>query len=315
MKEEQPTPLFEIPKKKLGKTPSKALKSRLPDDIESFKLKGKPEIRFPEVGLDTQNILDVLYTGNVKDIRTEFENLGFMGDLRPYTKANLLTLYETYIGLTGSGRYRGGVSKKSKAKKRQALAQQALAITPAPTTAPTINVGDPELIDEEDPEADIRKNEVIAGKVDSDLTETSNMEDSTPSQTYIAKANELMISLIQFLGRTTVLYITKIKKNLNYLDEDQIKLIVENYTKLKPNLEMLKYYKNEGGAIIKETIYKQLTKETLELFNQINDSIRNVKKIKNYNIFSGAGMNKYKGGYFIQSDNPFIRHSTTKRFL
>jgi hypothetical protein len=99
------------------------------------------------------------------------------------------------------------------------------------------------------------------------------------------------------------------------MDEDQIKIIVDNYTKLKPNLDKLNYYKNTGGALIKETLYNQLTKETLGLYNEINDSIRNVKKIKNYTIFSGAGMNQYRGGYFIQSDNPFIMHTTTKRFL
>lgn len=208
---------------------------------------------------------------------------------------------------TGAGRYRGGAKKKGRPKKQP--------ITSIPTTPPIINIGDAEYIEEEDPEADIKKNEKEAEKLDELLVETVNIEDSTPSQTYIAKANELTTGLIQFLGRTTVLYITRIKKNLNYLDEDQIKLIVDNYTKLKSNLDKLLYYKNTGGALIKETLYSQLTKETLGLYNEINDSIRNIKKVKNYTIFSGAGMNQYKGGYFIQSDNPFIMHTTTKRFL
>jgi hypothetical protein len=217
---------------------------------------------------------------------------------------------------TGAGRYRGGAKKRGRPKKQQTI--RISATTPAtatPTTPPIIDVGDPELIEEEDPEAEIRKNEKVAEKLDELLVETVNIEDSTPSQTYIAKANELTTGLIQFLGRTTVLYITRIKKNLNYMDEDQIKIIVDNYTKLKPNLDKLNYYKNTGGALIKETLYNQLTKETLGLYNEINDSIRNVKKIKNYTIFSGAGMNQYRGGYFIQSDNPFIMHTTTKRFL
>jgi hypothetical protein len=224
---------------------------------------------------------------------------------------------------TGAGMFIGGVKvKKPRGRPRKTpaitdaeeatkLIQEAL--TPKKPLA--IDAEELEYIDEEDPEAEMKKNEKEAENLDKNLVETVNIGQKTPVPEYASKAYELTISLIQFIGRTTVLYITKIKKNLNYLDEDQIKLIVENYTKLKPNLDMLQYYKDTGGAIIKETLYKQLTKETLGLYNEINDSIRNVKKVKNYTIFSGAGLDHLNGGYFIQSSNPFITHSTTKRFL
>jgi hypothetical protein len=220
----------------------------------------------------------------------------------------------------GAGMYRGGAKKRGKPKKTQAvidaeettkLVKEAL----SPEKPVAIEAEDTKYIEEEDPEAEVKTNEKVAEDVDEKLVKTVNSGQKTPVPEYASKAYELTISLIQFLGRTTVLYITKIKKNLNYLDEDQIKLIVDSYTKLKPNLEMLQYYKDTGGAIIKETLYKQLTKETLGLYNEINDSIRNIKRIKNYTIFSGAGINKLEGGYFIESSNSFIRQCLNKRFL
>ena len=277
------------------------------------------DLKIPPFGQDTSDVRDFLDIGQVLGAKRAFKNLGFESrTINKLSLGQIRQIIDAYDQgkVVGAGRYRGGAKKRGRPKKQQTI--RISATTPAtatPTTPPIIDVGDPELIEEEYPEAEIRKNEKVAEKLDDLLVETVNIEDSTPSQTYIAKANELTTGLIQFLGRTTVLYITRIKKNLNYMDEDQIKIIVDNYTKLKPNLDKLNYYKNTGGALIKETLYNQLTKETLGLYNEINDSIRNVKKIKNYTIFSGAGMNQYRGGYFIQSDNPFIMHTTTKRFL
>jgi hypothetical protein len=129
-----------------------------------------------------------------------------------------------------------------------------------------------------------------------------------------------MTNLVQFIGRTTLLYLTKIKKNLNYLDEDQVKLIYNAISKFKDNLKILKEFNNKGNALIKDTLYNQVEKETINLYNEIYNSIRNYSKMKDYTILAGSGMRNYymdpmSGGYFIQSDDPFIRHSTTKRFL
>lgn len=161
----------------------------------------------------------------------------------------------------------------------------------------------------------------VAKKLDKILVKVTNMGQNTPVPSYLSKVAELITSLIQFIGRTTSLYITRIKKNLNYLDEEQVKLIYSANELMKSKLGMLKSYSDMSGALIKQTLYKQLEKELSGLYNQINDSIRNYTKLKDYTIFSkvGAGRSfgtdRMVGGYFIQSDNPFITHSTTKRFL
>ena len=107
--------------------------------------------------------------------------------------------------------------------------------------------------------------------------------------------------------------------NLIYLDEDQVKLIYTAISKFKDNLQILKDFKNKGSALIKDTLYNQVEKETLNLYNEIYNSIRNYSTMKDYTVMAGSGMVNYmdplSGGYFIQSDSPFIRHSTTKRFL
>lgn len=168
---------------------------------------------------------------------------------------------------------------------------------------------------DEEPKDEAVANLGIAKELDTILNSVSNMGQNTPVPKYLDKVNELITNLIQFIGRTTVLYITRIKKNLNYLEEEQVKLIFDSTLKLKTNLSMLDGYKNMGGAIIKQTLYKQLVKETEGLYNEINNSIRNYNKLKDYTIFKGAGMDRLVGGYFIQSDNPFIRDTPTKRFL
>lgn len=176
-----------------------------------------------------------------------------------------------------------------------------------------------DYIEEPAPEATAKSNKKESVKLDEALTEAviSNTESKQKSEipTNLSKIYDLLTELIRFIGRTTSLYISKIKMNLNYLDEDQIKLIFDNTQLLKNNLTTISRFQDKGTAPIKDTLYKQLEKETKGLYNEVNDSIRNIKKLKNYNVFEGAGMNHYEGGYFIQSNDPFIRHSTTKRFL
>lgn len=159
---------------------------------------------------------------------------------------------------------------------------------------------------------DAKENLEAGKKLDAKLVDVVNTGPKKKAPNYFFKINELITSLIQYIGRTTVLYITRIKKNLKYLDEEQVKLIFDEIKKFNKNLDMLKEYENKAGAMIQTTLYKQLQKETLGLYNEINNSIRNASKVKDYTIFSSAGL---RGGYFIQSDDPFIRGSITKRFL
>jgi hypothetical protein len=158
-----------------------------------------------------------------------------------------------------------------------------------------------------DDDDDLSSNLKQAKKLDSLLKETERAS----SKNYITKINDLMSNLTQFVGQTNFLYISKVKKNLNFLEEDQIKAIYNEVIKLKPNLESLKT-SIDFGAIHIDTIYKNLSIETNNLYKSINDTIRNYSKLKDYRNFSGAGL---MGGYFIESDSPFIRQSTTKRYL
>jgi hypothetical protein len=101
------------------------------------------------------------------------------------------------------------------------------------------------------------------------------------------------------------------------MTEEQVKLIFNETLKLKTNLSMLDGYKNMGGALIKQTLYKQLVKETEGLYNEINNSIRNYNKLKDYTTFAGAGRSfgtDYIGG-FIESPNDFVNRTSTTRFL
>jgi len=191
------------------------------------------------------------------------------------------------------------------------------------TTEPLVLSENPEEFEPlpEQPKDNAVANLEVAKKLDKILVKLTNMGQNTPVPSYLSKVAELITSLIQFIGRTTSLYITRIKKNLNYLDEEQVKLIYNANELMKSKLEMLKSYSDMSGALIKQTLYKQLEKELSGLYNQINDSIRNYTKLKDYTIFSKVGSgrsfgtDRMVGGYFIQSDNPFITHSTTKRFL
>lgn len=161
----------------------------------------------------------------------------------------------------------------------------------------------PDVGDDDDLSGNLKQ----AKKLDSLLKETERAS----SKNYITKINDLMSTLTQFVGQTNFLYISKVKKNLNFLEEEQIKAIYNEVIKLKPNLESLKT-SIDFGAIHIDTIYKNLSIETNNLYKSINDTIRNYSKLKDYRSFNGAGL---MGGYFIESDSPFVRQSTTKRYL
>ena len=175
-----------------------------------------------------------------------------------------------------------------------------------------------ETIEDDDVKAVAVKNADVSRKLDKALRKVANTGQKSPVPSYITKIYELMTNLVQFIGRTTLLYLTKIKKNLNYLDEEQVKIIFSTIQKFKDNLAILETFKNKGGAIIKETLYNQVEKETLGLYNEINNSIRNYNKLTDYTTFAGAGRmhSRMVGGYYINnSPNQFVMKSTTKRFL
>ena len=192
-----------------------------------------------------------------------------------------------------------------------------------PVSLPDISTNvdeDEDYEDETDPIDEVKKNDESAKILDKSMKDAANVSQKSTIPGYVTKIYELMTNLVQFIGRTNVLYISRIKKNLNYLDEDQVKLIYNAISKFKDNLKILKEFNNKGNALIKDTLYNQVEKETINLYNEIYNSIRNYSKMKDYTILAGSGMRNYymdpmSGGYFIQSDDPFIRHSTTKRFL
>jgi hypothetical protein len=178
-----------------------------------------------------------------------------------------------------------------------------------------------DYVETNEPIIELKQNIKDFGKVNKSLVDTVNTNQKTPTPTYMAKVYELITNLVQFIGRTTVLFITRIKKNLSYLDEDKYTQIKNEIVKFKRNLQILKDLKYT--SLIKETLFNQVEKETVGLYNEINDSIRNFSKLKSYTSLEplkleGSGnyyMDPMLGGYFIQSDSPFITHSTTKRFL
>ena len=257
------------------------------------------------------------------------KKLGFTGEIDKIASGqtgNIKGILKSYLDenkTTGAGRrIKGGVGIKGM-KKGVRKSKTATPTTPTTSGIPTISTPvvdeEEDYEDETDPADELKKNEEIAKKLDKTLKDTANTSQRSPIPGYITKIYELMTNLVQFIGRTNVLYISRIKKNLNYLDEDQVKLIYTAISKFKDNLQILKDFKNKGSALIKDTLYNQVEKETLNLYNEIYNSIRNYSTMKDYTVMAGSGMVNYmdplSGGYFIQSDSPFIRHSTTKRFL
>jgi hypothetical protein len=285
---------------------------------------------------------------SLPDLRQSLKNLGF-SQVNPTnypTKEKCIEAFNLYkedieglkVGsvYTGSGRYRGGGPKKAKtpttpklSKKAQALLAQAQLTTPAqatpatpatPTTTPATPVESKPIILDED-EADewaddnaVEREQItnadLAKKIDKLTTAIQYTNQKSPIPAYQTKIDELMSGLVQFIGRTTVLFISKIKKNIKYLDEDLNKQIYDEIIKFKRNLEILRNYKNKSSILIKSTLYNQVEKETIGLYNEINNSIRNLSKLKNY-----TSLESLEGGYFIQSDDSFIRQSLNKRFL
>lgn len=290
-------------------------------------------IVFPEAGQFKQELKEIRKIFKDKELdskqkvekaKLELEKLGFsqLDNLNSINSIKEAIKKYEELPLQGSGRFKGGVKiAKKSSKVGQKVAKVAKTKQPKAKKQknPLVgeNVEEFDYVDDNDVEEQQKSNLGDAQKLNNSLVSAINTSQRTPIPTYISKIYELMTNLIQFIGKTTVLYISRIKKNLNYLTEEQVKLIYEAIGKFKGNLAILSQYKNKGGAIIKDTLYSQVEKETLGLYNEIYNSIRNYSKLKDYTTFAGSGMshNNLVGGYFIQSDNPFIMHSTTKRFL
>jgi hypothetical protein len=256
----------------------------------------------------------------VKELRQLMKDAGFpkvfYEDLSKKSILKNLKDWESYSPI-GSGRYRGGARKKKKAPEPvQAVPVQAVPATNAPaipaestpisgeTKEEFKNIGDVSV------EREQNSNFELAKEIQEILVEIRKIGQKSPIPVYKTKIDELMTGLIQFIGRTTVLFITRIKKNIKYLDEKLTKEIYEQISKFKYNLEILRNYKNKSAMLIKHTLYNQVEKEAIGLYNEINDGIRNYNRLKSY-----VSLEPLQGGFFIQSGNPFITHSTTKRFL
>jgi hypothetical protein len=223
----------------------------------------------------------------------------------------LLTIIERYNAGVNEGagrRLKGGAVKVKTPKKGKAKAP------PTPEEDEKIS----NALETLDPSVagQVKTNLDLSEVLDDTLITVSNAKQNTPVPAYLTKINELMTSLIQFIGRTTVLYITRILKNINYLDEEQIRLIYSSIQNFKGNLDILERNQSKGGALIKDTLYTQVKKETEGLYNIINNSIRNISKLKDYTIFSDKKLEGGYFGYFNDGDLPrFAERSPTKRFL
>ena len=287
-------------RKKKPKPPPPPRPPPPPEDIleptEQLIKDGETDIEILKESLKSENFQDedVDILQNVKDVKKFLKRYKKQQTEGKQTEGAGRRIYTGGVGIKG-------MKRKNKKTKEPLVVQE----TPEEF----------EYIEEEAPADEAKENLKSAKKLDKSLVETVNVGQKSPVPAYMTKIYELMTNLIQFIGRTTVLYITRIKKNLNYLDEEQIRLIYNAISLFKANLKILKDFKNKGGAIIKETLYTQVEKETLGLYNEIYNSILNYNKLKDYTVFKGAGMDRLVGGYFIQSDNPFIRDTPTKRFL
>jgi len=282
-------------------------------------------ITFPSKKADLTLLRDMI-DGNapIKEIRDQLFSEGFRGNnIDKLKKPAIIIILEKYESAIpqGSGRYRGGVKRAPKTpttpkiprltKKSKALLTQ---ITPTPTT-PTPTPTTPIISnDDTDGDEEVEREQItnfdVAKKLEDIMKAIQNTNQKSPLPAYQNKIDELMTGLVQFIGRTTVLFISKLKKNLKYLDEDLSKQIYDEIPKFKRNLEILRNHRNKSDKLIKYTLYDQVEKETIGLYNLINDSIRNFSKLKNY-----TSLEPLQGGYFIESSNPFIRQCLNKRFL
>ena len=323
-----------------------------PEEPEEYQ-----NITFPLKGIDVSVIDNALKSTTPTPIKRYIqilETLGFSGALLSLqTKKDIQNVINQYKlpRTKGAGRYYGGVGrpkgslnknpktppvKTPSGKKRGRPRKLALEEEAPEEEAPEEEAPEAdeplgslpveeaeeadvfETIEDDDVKAVAIKNADVSRKLDKALRKVANTGQKSPVPSYITKIYELMTNLVQFIGRTTLLYLTKIKKNLNYLDEEQVKIIFSTIQKFKDNLTILETFKNKGGAIIKETLYNQVEKETLGLYNEINNSIRNYNKLTDYTTFAGAGRmhSRMVGGYYINnSPNQFVMKSTTKRFL
>lgn len=300
-------------------------------EIQTPKSKEYLGITFPSKRVDISYLRDMINgRAPIKDVRELFIDEGFTGDDIAKIKApqiiQILNKYESEY--RGSGRYRGGAKtkgpkissnvyapsrrgRKPKAQTTSEIPDIPTTPTPPTTPAPIASIDDTDGdFEDETVEREQLTNFDIAKKLKEITIALQNTNQKSPLPAYQNKIDELMTGLIQFIGRTTVLFISKLKKNLKYLDEDLSKQISNELPKFKYNLEILRNYRNKSDKLIKYTLYDQVEKETIGLYNIINDSIRNFSKLKNY-----ISLEPLQGGYFIESSNSFIRQCLNKRFL
>jgi hypothetical protein len=281
----------------------------------------KPDVIFPTGPKQDTTVIEEMYNGTapISALKRELRYLGFKGRLDTITNwKDVRALIEVYKQPIGSGRYKKGKTPKApktpKKTKKQQQAEEALKAL-SETTEPEvedieIDPSEFDYVKTNEPIIELKENLKDIEKVNKSLTNAVNIGQKSPLPQYMSKVYELLTTLIQFIGKTTVLFITRIKKNLNYLDEDQYTKINNEIMKFKNNIQILKDLKYT--SLIKETLFNQVEKETVGLYNEINDSIRNYSRLKKYTALEPL---KLEGGYFIQSSNPFIMHTITKRFL
>jgi len=283
----------------------------------------KPDIIFPKGPKEDTTVIEEMYNGTapLSSLKRELRYLGFNGKLDTVKDwKDVKAIVEEYKQTpTGAGRKKKKeetpppappkTPKKSK-KQLKAEAEEALKTEQLEDVDFEIDPKEFDYVETNEPINELKQNIKDLEKVNKSLVDTVNTGQKSPTPTYMAKVYELITNLIQFIGRTTVLFITRIKKNLSYLDEDKYMKIKDEIVKFKRNLQILKDLKYT--SLIKETLFNQVEKETVGLFNEINDSIRNFSKLKSYTSLEPLQL---QGGYFIQSDNPFIRQSLTKRYL
>lgn len=129
------------------------------------------------------------------------------------------------------------------------------------------------------------------------------------------KVFDLISNLIKFIGITDVLYKGRIKKNINYLDEDEVDDIKTKISLFEENIDIVKLFIplfDSPSEIKYKTILFQLIKISTQLLNSVNNSIGQYNPRK-------PNKSKGKGGLFGfnigPSPNKDFNESPYKRFF
>jgi len=172
----------------------------------------------------------------------------------------------------------------------------------------------PGLEDPAAPEDPVLKDIIeVADAVDEKLIETAaevetlvlNSKSSKLSLTPVFnKVSDLISNLIKFIGITDVLYKGRIKKNINYLDEDEVDDIKTKISLFEDNIDIVKLFIplfNSPSEIKYKTVLLQLIKISNQLLNSVNNSIgqynprkpNKSKKGGQFGFFSPAGSKEF----------------------